>query len=68
MDATRGDHTSKYDRSQSERERQILSDTSYMQNLKYRINEPIYKTETKSWAGEQAGSCREVGVSRCKLL
>ena len=53
MDATRDDHTSKYDRSKSERERQILSDITYMGNLiKYRVNEPIYETETESWDRE----------------
>ena len=32
----------------SERERQIPYDITYMWNLKYGINEPIYKTETDS--------------------
>ena len=30
----------------SERERQILYDITYMWNVKYNTNEPIYKTET----------------------
>ena len=69
MDATRDDHTSKYDRSKSERERQILSDITYMGNLiKYHVNELIYETETESQDREQIGSCREVGASRCKLI
>ena len=32
----------------SERERQIPYDITYMWNLKYGTNEPIYKTETDS--------------------
>ena len=32
----------------SERERQIPYDITYMWNLKYDTNEPIYKTETDS--------------------
>ena len=35
--------------SRSERERQILYDITYMLNLKYDTNEPIYETETDSW-------------------
>ena len=34
--------------SQSERERQIPYDITYMCNLKYDTNEPIYETETDS--------------------
>ena len=34
--------------SKSEREKQILYDITYMWNLKYGTNEPIYKTETDS--------------------
>ena len=34
--------------SKSESERQIPYDITYMWNLKYGINEPIYKTETDS--------------------
>ena len=45
MDATRDDHT-KW--SKSERERQIPYDITYMWNLKYGTNEPIYETETDS--------------------
>ena len=32
----------------SDRERQIPYDTTYMWNLKYDKNEPIYETETES--------------------
>ena len=42
MDATRGYHT------KSERERKIPYDITYMWNLKYDTNEPIYKTERAS--------------------
>ena len=42
MDTTRDSHT-KW--SKSERERQIPYDITYMWNLKYDTNEPIYKTE-----------------------
>ena len=45
MDATRDDHT-KW--SKSERERQISYDTTYMWNLKYDTNEPIYEIEIES--------------------
>ena len=45
MDATRDYHT-KWNK--SERERQIPYDITYMWNLKYDTNEPIYKTETDS--------------------
>ena len=45
MVATRVYHT-KW--SKSERERQMLYDITYMWNLKYDTNEPIYKTETDS--------------------
>ena len=71
MDATRDYHT-KW--SKSERERQILYNTTYMWNLKYSTNEPIYKTETDSQnrfvVAEEGRSGRdwEVEVSRCKLL
>ena len=34
--------------SKSEREREILCDTTYMWNLKYDTNELIYKTEADS--------------------
>ena len=33
----------------SQKERQILYDITYMWNLKYGINEPIYRKETDSW-------------------
>ena len=45
MDATRDYHT-KWRK--SEKERQIPYDTTYIGNLKYGTNEPIYKTETDS--------------------
>ena len=45
MGATRDYHTKG---SRSERERQIPYDTTYMWNLKYGTNEPIYKIETDS--------------------
>ena len=45
MDATR-DHHTKW--SKSERERQIPYDITYMWDLKYDTNEPIYETETDS--------------------
>ena len=43
MDGTRDSHTKWSD---SERERQILYDNTYMWSLKYAINEAIYKTKT----------------------
>ena len=45
MDVTRDYHTKG---SMSERERQIPYDITYLWNLKYGANEPIYKTETDS--------------------
>ena len=45
MDTTRDYHT-KW--SKSERERQMPCDITDMWNLKYRTNEPIYKTEIDS--------------------
>ena len=45
MDATRDYHT-KW--SKSDRERQIPYDITYMWNVKYDTNEPIYETETES--------------------
>ena len=44
MDGPRDYHTK---RNKSERERQIPYDITYMWNLKYDTNEPIYETETK---------------------
>ena len=43
MDGTRDSHTK---RSQSERERQIAYDITYMWTLKYGTNESVYKMET----------------------
>ena len=75
MDANRDYHTK---RSNSERERQIPYNITYMWNLKYDTNEPIYKTETDSqtqrtdwWLprGRSGGGMEwEFGISRCKLL
>ena len=45
MDATKDYHIKL---NKSERERQISYDITYMWNLKYGTNEPIYKTETYS--------------------
>ena len=46
MDGTRASHT-KW--SESERERQIPYDITYVWNLIYAINEPTYRKETNSW-------------------
>ena len=73
MDGPRDHHTKQ---SKSERERQIPYDITYPWNLKYDMNEHIYKTETDSqtqetdlrlagWGGAMG---RESGVSRCRLL
>ena len=45
MDTTRNSHTKL---GKSERERQMPYDITYMWNLKYGTNEPIYNTETDS--------------------
>ena len=45
MDGTRDSHTK---RSKSERKRQMPDDFTYLWNLKYGTDEPIYKTETVS--------------------
>ena len=44
----------------SEKERQILYIT-YMWNLKYDTNDPIYKTETDHGHGEQTCVCQGLG-------
>ena len=65
--------------STSERERKMPCYITYMWNLKYGINKPIYKTETDSqvWRADlwlaRRGGRREwdglgVGSSGCKLL
>ena len=47
-------------------------DVTYMWNLKYDTNEPIYKTETDLWLprGNRGGRRMDwgSGVGRCKLL
>ena len=55
--------------SKSERERQIPYDITYMCNLKYGTNEPIYETETDSqtwrtdlWLPRRGGERDGVGV------
>ena len=69
MEATREYHT-KW--TKSEQERQIPYDITYIWNLKYDPNQPIYKRETASWTQrtEEVGGGMEweVGTSRCKLL
>ena len=45
MHGPRNDHTK---RNKSERERQTLFDATYIWNLKYDTDEPIYETETES--------------------
>ena len=56
-----------------ERERQIPNDITCVENLKYGINKPIYKTETENTLvvakgeGGGRGMDWEFGVSRCKL-
>ena len=78
MDRTRDSHT-KW--SKSERERQILHDITYIWNLIYGTNEPIYqKIKQTHEHGEQTCGCQgggggegsemdwEFGVSICKLL
>ena len=65
--------------SKSERERQIPYDITYLWNLKYGTNEPIYKTETDHGHGEQTCGCQgwetggggmdgEFVVGGCQLL
>ena len=45
----------------SDREIQISYDITYMWNLKYDTNEPIYETETESGHREQTGGCQRGG-------
>ena len=65
--------------SEEVRKRKINAKCTYMQNLKYGINEPIYKRETDSrdienrlgvakGEGGWSGMDGELGVGRCKLL
>ena len=58
MDATRDSHT-KW--SKSERERQIPYDITYMWNLKYDTNEPIYETQGHREQAVVAGVGRGLG-------
>ena len=58
MDATRDSHTRQ---SKSEREKQIPYDITYMWNLKYGKNNPIYKTEIDHDHGEQTCICQGGG-------
>ena len=46
MDGTGDSHVTC---SKSERERQVPYDITYMWNLKYGTNEPIFIAETNSW-------------------
>ena len=64
MDGPRDYHTK---RSESERERQIPYDITYMQNLKYGTNEPMYETETDSQT-ENKHVVAKAGVQRRKGL
>ena len=47
--------------SKSERERQIPYDITYMWNLKYGTNDPIYRTETDHGHGEQTCVAKREG-------
>ena len=53
---------------QSQSERQIPYDITYMQSLKYDTNEPIYQTQTHGHRELTCGWPRGRGVSRYKLL
>ena len=55
MDETRGYHT-KW--SKSERERQLSYDIRYMWNLKYVINEPIYRKKKTQQHREKPCGCQ----------
>ena len=50
MDRTRDSHTN---RSKPERKRQTPYDITYLWNLKYGTDDPIYKTETNHISEEQ---------------
>ena len=50
----------------SNRERQVSYDITYMWNLRYDTNESFCETETESRVGGEMEW--KVGVSRCKLL
>ena len=62
----------------SQKEDKKPYDITYMWNLKYGTNEPIYKIETDSWTWRTdlwlpsgrggSGKDGEFGVNRCKLL
>ena len=71
------DTTRDYKLSESERERQIPYEISYMWHLKNGTSESIYETETECWPWRTDCGCQggrdlgrveqKVGVSRCKL-
>ena len=61
MGGTRDSHT-KWRK--SEREREIPYDITYIWNLKYGTNEPIYKTKTDHGHGEQTCVCQGGGGSK----
>ena len=66
MDATRDSHTK---RSKSERGKKIPHDITYMWNLKYITNDPVYKIETDHGQGEQiCGAKGGGGGSRMESL
>ena len=75
MAGPRNDHTK---RNKSERERQTLFDATYIWNLKYDTNEPVYETnrirdiQTRLVVARREGTggwvVWEFGISRCKLL
>jgi len=44
--------------SKSERERQTPYDITYIWNLIYGINEPIYRKETNSWTWRKTCGCQ----------
>ena len=62
MDATR-DHHIKWSKS----ERQIPYDITYVWNLKYDTNEPIYETEADSWTERTDCGCHGGGWGTDRL-
>ena len=72
MDATRDYHTKR-----SQKRKTNTYGITYMWNLKYDTNKPIYKTDSETqrtnlWLPREKGGVGEMdwesGVSRCKLL